>query len=1038
MAAPVPMRHTSTEPHITLQGFLGHPISRFVGFVLWVAVPLTCSSGAVGQSRGVTATTLTVTAGGSALSSIPAGTVVTLTAMVTSGATPVTPGQVNFCDAAAKYCTDIHVVGTAQLTSSGTATVKVRLGVGKHNLKAVFLATNTFAASSSGTSGLTVTGKDPSFTTIQESGSPGNYTLTATVGGQNGPAAPVGMVLFLDTSYGNATVATAELQAGAAGLNFLRSLEIATDNQSTSIAVGDLNGDGIPDLAVASYFDGVVTILLGNGDGTFTPAHNSPITGQFDPKSIIIGDFNGDGKQDLAFTVGSYSGGVAIYLGQGDGTFIEAPNSPITVGGAFEICEAVAVADLNGDGIPDLVVTNDAYVYGPSSVAILLGKGDGTFTPAPNSPVQVGSGPLSVAFGDLNGDGIPDLVTANFYDATATVLLGKGDGTFAQAASSPITVGQYPYAVAIGDLDQNGKADIAVVNENYTSGDPGSVSVLLGNGDGTFVQAQGSPITVGRSPQAVAIGDFNADGIPDLAVVNSDDDTVQALLGSGNGEFSPAPNGPVSVGNFPSSVALGDFSGAGVSDMAVADQGISTANIIMTAATESTATVNGIAPVGVETHLVDANYGGDSIYLASVSSTVTLNAGLAPLSISPASGSYSTVQTLTLSESIPGASIYYSAYGVMNTNGFVPYTGPITLAQGGNVTIQAYATETGYLSSNSVTATYNLNFPVTPAPTISPAAGYYAGPQTVTITDSDSSAKIYYTTNGPIPTSGSNLYSGPITVNASETLVAVALSYGGTLSLPISAQYVIGSSSVPLIYSIAGTGAPGYTGDGGPAVLAQIQGATGIVRDAAGNIYFSDAANHLVRKIAAGTGTISVVAGNGYYASSGDGGPATSAALQDPEILALDGSNLYISDPESEVVRKVDLSTGTISTYAGNGTCMLGGDGGPASAAGICGAYGLAVDASHNLYIAGGGNSIRRVNAATGIITTIAGGTYGYSGDGGPASSAGFRGIYGLAFDASGSLYIADAGNQLIRKIAAVGSVITPSSIISAVAGTPL
>src|SRR5580704_11027220 len=210
-----------------------------------------------------TTTTLSVTSAGNAVATVTSGIVVTLTATVTAGSNPVTPGQINFCDAAADFCTDIHLLGTAQLTSKGTATLYLRPGIGSHSYRASFIGTNTDAASSSAPSSLTVTGTIPTMTSIASSGVPGDYSLTATVLG-NGHVSPTGTVSFLDTSSSNQVLATSTLTPGTPGLNLIPSMlaEIAP----TSLAVGDFNGDGVPDLAVSEFG---VSILLGNGDGTF-------------------------------------------------------------------------------------------------------------------------------------------------------------------------------------------------------------------------------------------------------------------------------------------------------------------------------------------------------------------------------------------------------------------------------------------------------------------------------------------------------------------------------------------------------------------------------------------------------------------------------------------------------------------------------------------------------------------------------------------------------------------------------------------------
>jgi len=200
---------------------------------------------------------------------------------------------------------------------------------------------------------------------------------------------------------------------------------------------------------------------------------------------------------------------------------------------------SIASGYLNGDGNLDLAVVNNnsgkGQGHSAGSVQVLLGDGTGGFSPL-GTPIVVGNSPVSVAIGDLNGDSKSDLVVANSLDAglgTVSVLLGKGDGTFGSAPASPLTVGMQPNSVKVGDLNGDSKPDLVVANLGSNT-----VSVLLGNGDGTFASAPGSPVTVGNAPASVAIGDFNRDGKRDLAVANRDSSTVSVLLGHGDGTFA--------------------------------------------------------------------------------------------------------------------------------------------------------------------------------------------------------------------------------------------------------------------------------------------------------------------------------------------------------------------------------------------------------------------------------------------------------------------------------------------------------------------
>jgi uncharacterized protein (TIGR03437 family) len=231
-----------------------------------------------------------------------------------------------------------------------------------------------------------------------------------------------------------------------------------------------------------------------------------------------------------------------------------------------------------------------------------------------------------------------------------------------------------------------------------------------------------------------------------------------------------------------------------------------------------------------------------------------------------------------------------------------------------------------------------------------------------------------------------------------------------------------------IISTVAGNGTGGFSGDGGPATSASLDYPLGVAADAAGNLYMADSGNNRIRKVSP-SGTISTVVGNGTSGFSGDGGPATSASLLDPSGVALDAAgNLYIADSRNNRIRKVSPS-GIIGTVAGNGPYKFAGDGGPAPSAFLNVPTGLAVDAAGNLYIADYySNRIRKVNPS-GIISTVAGnGAYKFAGDGGPATSASLSYPHDVAVDAAGNLYIADTGNNRVRKV-------SPSRIISTVAG---
>jgi len=354
-----------------------------------------------------------------------------------------------------------------------------------------------------------------------------------------------------------------------ASVSTLAQTVFAVEGFPNKVAVGDFNGDGKLDLAVANQDANTVSILLGDGTGNFTTA-SSPATGSY-PYSVAVGDFNGDGKLDLA-VVNTDSNTVSILLGDGTGNFT-ATSSPAT----GSTPTSVAVGDFNGDGKLDLAVANSAS----NTVSILLGDGTGNFTAA-SSPAT-GVQPISVAVGDFNGDGKLDLAVANqcgndpsCASGTVTILLGDGTGNFT-AASSPAT-GINPLSVAVGDFNGDGKLDLAVANEGSNT-----VSILLGDGTGNFTAAS-SPAT-GSYPQSVAVGDFNGDGKLDLAVTNFSSNTVTVLLGDGTGNFTTALS--PATGNGPIGVAVGDFNGDGRLDLAVVNNYDGTVSVLLQAVPEA-------------------------------------------------------------------------------------------------------------------------------------------------------------------------------------------------------------------------------------------------------------------------------------------------------------------------------------------------------------------------------------------------------------------------------------------------------------------
>jgi hypothetical protein len=374
--------------------------------------------------------------------------------------------------------------------------------------------------------------------------------LTATILASDIATASTASVTVANPSPGggasNVVFFAVTLPASSISLN---RTDYATGADPSTAATGDFNADGKVDLAVVDSGPPVnVSILLGNGDGTFQPHVDYPISGA---GGITTGDFNGDGRIDLA--IANFLGNaVSVLIGNGDGTFQEAASYATGSGP-----EAVIAGDFNGDGRLDLALT----VLFNQAVSILLGNGDGTFRPHKNYSTAGNS--IRMTTGDFNGDGRLDLAVADFDSDKVSILLGNGDGTF--QAHADYVIPNPASSVLAADFNEDGKLDLAV----STSSDV--TSILLGNGDGTFQThvdyAGGCESPPGGCEPTTA--DLNGDGKLDLAIPNLTNPTVSVLFGNGDATFQTPTNFAVaSPNNF---VVTGDFNEDGRLDLVVED-----------------------------------------------------------------------------------------------------------------------------------------------------------------------------------------------------------------------------------------------------------------------------------------------------------------------------------------------------------------------------------------------------------------------------------------------------------------------------------
>jgi predicted nucleotidyltransferase len=485
-------------------------------------------------------------------------------------------------------------------------------GDGKPDLAVANLSSNTVSLLLN----TTATGAATASFTVKSDFATGDGPGSVAMGDVNGDGMP-------DLAVGNSSFASFSVSvllnttaAGAGAASFAAKSDFATGNRSGSVALGDVNGDGKPDMAVANRDSANVSLLLNTtaaGAATASFADRKDFATGSQPHAVVLGDVNGDGKPDMA--VANFSStSVSLLLNTtaaGAATASFAARKDFITGSAPL---SVALRDVNGDGKLDLAVAN----RDSDSVSLLLNTtaaGATTASFAAKSDFATGDAPVSVALGDLDGDGKPDLAVANFNSNSISLLLnttaaGAGATSFAAKsdfAAGSLAAGSLPHSVALGDVNGDGKPDLAVANASSFNASSASVSLLLNTtaaGASAASFAAMSDFATGTNPHSVALGDVNGDGKPDLAVANASSASVSLLLNTtaaGAGAASFAAKVDFATGSRPVSVALGDVNGDGKPDLAVANFSSDSVSLLLNLAST-------IAPTKATGTITDDDY----------------------------------------------------------------------------------------------------------------------------------------------------------------------------------------------------------------------------------------------------------------------------------------------------------------------------------------------------------------------------------------------------------------------------------------------
>ena len=855
---------------------------------------------------------------------------------------------------------------------------------------------------------------DKTTNTLTSTGAQGSYVLNSTVNAFGAPN-PTGSVVFVDSTTGT-TLGTVSLGTSNTTGSFGKSLTITSQYNPDGLASADLNGDGIPDLVVAlanPYASMVncgsnfcpqpqnIQVLLGKGDGTFQAP--SYYAAGFDPNHVTIADLNGDGYPDIVVTnydpvftgtpnangayptpTNTYT--IRVYLNKGaaaPGTFYPVVYYPVG-----KQPWTVVAGKFTASGFVDLVVDNS----GDNTLQLFPGNGTGTFNTA-STIVATGvsfENNHSLATADLNGDGILDLVGVNFTTGYVQVLLGngsggKGNGTFASpldyAAGTGTLTSINPVGVAVADVNGDGKLDVVTSNRGT-----GTVGVLLGNGDGTFKPATTYPIGDGGGSFAngITVADLNADGKADIVIAdNGTTYNLGILYGNGDGTFGARVGANAGAGSGTPVVA--DFNKDGRLDLATENFNPNTTTLLLGYAIE-TAQLSGVNLPGSTTDNVYATYNGNATYQASQSNTLSLaSGGLAnPTVAAPTSVTAGTPFSFSVTEKNrtgTTATTYAGTLTFTSSDPLATLPAPSTLTNGTG-TFMATLTDDGSQSitvadsANSISTTTLIG--VTGG-TIAvggfPAADSIGVAHTVTVTVTDMSGKTMTGFTGTVSLASSDqtavLSPASYTFTSTDAGVHVfnvTLNTGGVQSITAASAGLTSGSEQGIqvsdfIWVVNANGSVEKLSGSGAAVTTATTGGTPATQ---GGVAFDNAGS--VWSVNSGANSLFVTSKAG-----GAVGAFTGGGLSIPVAVAVDGAgSLWVANSANNTV--------SAFTYAG---APQSGASGYGSSDGLKSPSAIAIDMTGGVWVTNRtGASVTHIFGAAAPVsaplsTAVANGTLG-------------------------------------------------------------